>query len=210
MPSRDFSGTRARRTHPGPRNIGKWSDPSLPFYFVQLPNFGERVTDPGESDWAELREAQAMALKLPNTGMATIIDLGEADNIHPKNKREVGRRLAIDALKNVYHASSELAVSPSAKTTLFRGNEIWVRFDAAGKGMRTTDDQPPRGFAIAGNDHKFHWADAKIRGEWLILSSQAVPVPAAVRYAWADNPDVNLVGSTGLPTTPFRSDDWSR
>lgn len=188
----------------------KLDNPSLPFYFVQLPNYGARTADPGDSAWAELREAQAMALKLPNTGMATTIDIGEADNIHPKNKREVGRRLAIDVLKNVYHATGELGASPAAKTTLFRGNEIWVRFDSAGSGLRTTDGQPPRAFAIAGNDHVFHWADAKIRGDWVILSCKDVQVPVAVRYAWADNPDVNLEGSTGLPVTPFRSDDWEK
>jgi sialate O-acetylesterase len=185
----------------------KWGADKLPFYFVQLPNFQPRVNDPGESEWAELREAQSIALKLPETGMATIIDLGEADDIHPKDKREVGRRLAINVLKNVYHAFSGAAAGPIAKTTLLRGNEIWVRFESTGGGLKTTDGGPPRGFAIAGADHVFHWADATIRGDWVILSCKEVPVPIVVRYAWADNPDVNLTGSTGLPATPYRSDD---
>jgi sialate O-acetylesterase len=187
----------------------KWGEGSFPFYFVQLPNFLPKSSDPGESAWAELREAQSFALTLPATGMATTIDLGDPNDIHPKNKREVGRRLAIDVLHDVYHNFAEVAASPYVKTVHVNDDEVWVRFESTGGKLKTTDERPPVGFAIAGADHKFHWAEGRIRGDWVILSSKDVPKPVAVRYAWADNPDVNLVGLTGLPATPYRSDDWS-
>ena len=187
----------------------KWGSNPFPFYFVQLPNFHPRLSDPDESAWAELREAQARALTLPDTGMAVTIDVGDPDDIHPKNKREVGHRLAINVLKNVYHAYAGVATSPIAKTTLFRGADVWVRFDSTGGSLKTSDGQAPVGFALAGADRKFHWADARLRGDWVILSCKDVPAPVAVRYGWADNPLVNLVGATGLPAAPYRSDEWA-
>jgi sialate O-acetylesterase len=184
----------------------QWGQPTMPFYFVQLPNYLAMATEPGDSQWAELREAQADALSLPNTGMATIIDLGDANDIHPKEKREVGRRLAFEVLRDVYKQNVGVASGPVQKTILHRGAEIWIRFESTGGGLKTTDSRPPAGFALSGADHKFRWATARIRGDWVILSSPDVPSPVDVRYAWADNPDVNLVNAAGLPAAPFRTD----
>ena len=183
-----------------------WGRP-VPFLFVQLPNFGAAVPQPGESPWAELREAQLMTLRLPSTGMAIAIDLGEAKNIHPKNKQEVGHRLALAALARAYRrggtASGPLYVG---MRRLPRG--IRVRFAHVGPGLVAEGDAPLRGFAVAGADHKFVWAQARIVGDAVVVSAAEVPHPVAVRYDWADNPDGNLFSRDGLPASPFRTDAW--
>ncbi len=184
----------------------KWGIPEFPFLFVQLANYMAKTEQPVESNWAELRDAQLATLELKNTGMAVAIDIGEGDNIHPKNKQEVGRRLAVNALAMVYYREVEYA-SPRPLDAQIEDNKLRITLRNA-EGMKTTDGAAPKGFAIAGEDHKFHWATAELAGDHIILSSPEVPKPIAVRYAWANNPDVNLVNGAGLPVSPFRSDDW--
>jgi sialate O-acetylesterase len=177
----------------------------LPFLWVQLPNFRAAKELPSESDWAELREAQAMALSLPRTGMATTIDIGEANDIHPKNKAEVGRRLALVALHEVYGKPVESS-GPVFDSIRVDGARVLLTFRHA-KGLKTTDGRAPQAFALAGADGQYHWAQAVIDGESVALQSADVPHPVSVRYAWADNPTVNLVNESGLPVVPFRTDD---
>jgi sialate O-acetylesterase len=184
----------------------KWGIPEFPFLFVQLANFMAKTEEPGESGWAELRDAQLATLELKNTGMAVAIDVGEEKDIHPKNKQEVGRRLALNALAIVYYREVEYA-SPRPLDAQVEDNKLRITLRNA-EGMKTTDGAAPKGFAIAGEDRKFHWATAELSGDHIILSSPEVPKPVAVRYAWANNPDVNLVNGAGLPVSPFRSDDW--
>ena len=183
-----------------------WDQGDFPFHFVQLANFKAVKQEPGESDWAELREAQTMTLQLPKTGQAVIIDIGEADDIHPRNKQDVGRRVALCALAQDY--GKDLVYSgPIYKSMEKKDGAMVLRFDHVGGGL-VAKDGPLKGFAIAGNDKKFVWADAKIDGDTIIVSSPQVADPAAVRYAWADNPVCNLYNQDGLPACPFRTDDW--
>ncbi len=187
----------------------QWGRPDMPFFFVQLANFKQPVDEPGESDWAELREAQAMALDLPFTGMAVIIDIGEADNIHPANKLDVGERLALSALKVAY--GREIVHSgPIYKEMTIDGSHAIISYDHTGSGLKVKDRYGYlRGFAIAGADRIFYWTRAYIEGDKVIVHSDKVPVPVAVRYGWADNPDdVNLYNMEGLPASPFRTDEW--
>jgi len=184
-----------------------WGQGDFPFLFVQLANFRAVQPDPNESDWAELREAQLMTLASPNTGMATIIDIGEANDIHPKNKQDVGKRLALWALAKTY--GKELAYSgPVYKSMDVRGSQITLHFDHIGGGLVAGGGEPLKGFAIAGADRKFVWADAKIDDDTVVVSSDQVAEPVAVRYAWADNPVCNLYNKEGLPASPFRTDQW--
>nr|WP_319997323.1 sialate O-acetylesterase [uncultured Draconibacterium sp.] len=184
-----------------------WQQSNLPFLFVQLANYMERNSLPSESEWAELREAQTMTLSQPNTGMACAVDIGEAGSIHPVNKQEVGRRLALIANKMVYEQDCE-ASGPIYKDFHKEGNRIRIRFSSIGSALSTQDGKEVTGFAIAGSDKQFHWAKAVIEGNEVIVYSDKVAEPLAVRYAWADNPDCNLVNSEGLPAVPFRTDDW--
>ena len=177
----------------------------FPFYFVQLPNWRARQETPSESDWAELREAQAMTLREPGTGMAIAIDLGGED-LHPRNKVEVGQRLASLALANVY-GKQIMPSGPLFDRFKVKGDKVRISFKY-GKGLKTSDGGPVKGFAIAGADRKFVWADARIEGDTVVVSSPTVLKPLAVRYAWADNPLVNLYNKAGLPVSPFRTDDW--
>jgi len=183
----------------------KWDD-DFAFYYVQLANWRERLKDPAESDWAELREAQTMTLDLKNTGQAVIIDIGEADDIHPRNKQDVGKRLALIALAKDYGRNVEYS-GPMFKSAKFKNGKAVVSFKHA-KGLKTSDGKAPRGFALAGADKEFHWADAAIEGKKVVLTCGEVDEPVAVRYGWADNPDVNLYNGAGLPACPFRSDEW--
>lgn len=184
-----------------------WGQRDFPFLFVQLANFMAVKPDPSESGWAELREAQFMTLALPNTGMATIIDIGEADDIHPKNKQDVGKRLALWALAETYE--KDLVYSgPLYKSMEKKGNQIVLRFDHIGSGLVAKGGGPLKGFAIAGADRKFVWADAQIEGNMVVVSSDQVVEPVAVRYAWADNPVCNLYNKEKLPASPFRTDQW--
>jgi sialate O-acetylesterase len=179
----------------------------LPFLFVQLANYMQEAATPGESDWAEMREAQASALKLPNTGMATIIDIGEADDIHPKNKAEVGRRLGLAALRVAY-GKNVVSTGPVYDSMEVKGDSVIIHF-AAGTGSLVTKDKYGyvSGFAVAGTDNRFHWAKAYIKNNSVVVYCPAVHHPAAVRYAWSDNPGtVDLYNKAGLPAVPFRTD----
>ena len=183
---------------------GKWRH--FPFYFVQLANFRERKPEPAPSDWAELREAQSMTLSLKNTGQAVTIDIGDAKDIHPRNKQDVGKRLALNALHQVY--GQDVAYSgPMCEGMKIRGDKVTLRFDHADGGL-VAKGGTLKGFAIAGTDKTFVWADAMIEGNTVIVSSDRVAEPVAVRYAWADNPECNLYNGAGLPASPFRTDDW--
>jgi sialate O-acetylesterase len=190
--------------------IGSWraafQAPELPFLFVQLANFRARAPAPGESAWAELREAQAAALELPATGMAVAIDVGEADDIHPRDKATVALRLALEAQRVAYGRELD-SRGPRYAGHQVEGAQVRVHFDFA-EGLRTRTGDAPAGFALAGEDRVFHWAQARIDGESVVLSSAAVPAPAAVRFAWADNPAHDLVNGAGLPAEPFRTDTW--
>jgi len=137
--------------------------------------------------------------------MATIIDIGEADDIHPKNKQEVGRRLALLAKKQVYHQKVQ-ASGPMYKSHQINGGKIKISFSEVGVGLTTRDHGALKGFAVAGSDKKFYWAKAVIDGNSVIVSAEEVKSPMAVRYAWADNPDCNLMNKDGLPAVPFRTD----
>lgn len=186
-----------------------WKQGDFPFYWVQLADFRDEKPVPAESDWAELREAQTMTMsKLPNTGEAVIIDLGEAHDIHPKDKLNAARRLARWALVKDY-GMDLVYRSPIYKSMTVKGGKIEVTFDHVGGGLDTFDVREPKGFAIAGADKKFVWAKARIVGKDKVeVWSDAVAKPVAVRYAWADNPVCNLQNKTHLPVTPFRTDDW--
>lgn len=184
----------------------QWDDPNLPFLFVQLANFMERKEQPEEAAWAELREAQQLALELPNTGMATIIDIGEADDIHPQNKQDVGKRLALAARHVAYGESLEYS-GPVAKSWAVEGAAMRVKFEHVGGGLMAQGGVL-KGFAVAGEDRVFHWADATIDGDSVVVSSPAVTTPVAVRYGWAANPECTLYNAEGLPAPPFRTDDW--
>ena len=184
-----------------------WGQGDFPFLFVQLANFKAVNPEPAESDWAELREAQLMTLTLPNTGMAVIIDIGDANDIHPKNKQDVGKRLALWALGTTYGRKMDYC-GPIYKSMKVEGNQVILNFDHVGGGLVAAADEPLRGFAVAGADRKFVWADAKIAGDTVVVSSDKVSEPVAVRYAWADNPVCNLCNKEGLPASAFRTDDW--
>jgi sialate O-acetylesterase len=178
----------------------------FPFYFVQLANWHASKAEPDESDWAELREAQTMTLREPQTGMAVIIDIGDENDIHPRNKLDVGRRLAAWALAGTY-GQKVIPSGPLFDKYTIEGDKVRIRFKY-GSGLKTIDGGPVKGFAIAGEDHRFVWADARIDGDTVIVSSPTVPKPVAVRYGWADNPIANLYNNAGLPASPFRTDDW--
>jgi sialate O-acetylesterase len=183
-----------------------WGEPSFPFYFVQLANWHAVKPEPGDSDWAELREAQTMTLREPHTGMAVIIDIGDENDIHPRNKTDVGARLAAWALANTYH-QKVVPSGPLFESSSFENDKVRIKFKYS-DGLKTTDGGSPKGFAIAGADHKFFWAEARIEGNTVVLSSKDVAKPVAVRYGWADNPVVNLYNGANLPASPFRTDDW--
>ena len=184
-----------------------WKQGDFPFYFVQLANFRAIEKDPGDSTWAELREAQSMTLTLPNTGEAVIIDIGEANDIHPKNKTDVGKRLSLWALAKDY--GKDIVYSgPRYKSSSKQDGKIVIEFDHAGGGLVAKGGEALKGFAIAGEDKKFVWADAKINGSTITVSSKGVSNPVAVRYAWADNPICNLYNKEGIPASPFRTDKW--
>jgi sialate O-acetylesterase len=179
---------------------------NFPFLFVQLPNFMETKELPSESRWAETREAQMSALREPATGMAVAIDLGEWNDIHPLNKRDVGNRLALLARKIAYKEKKLIASGPTYKSMKVKNGRAEISFTNIGAGLMTRDE-PLKGFAIAGFDGKFVWANAEISGNKVIVWHESVSIPVRVRYAWADNPDqANLLNKDGLPATPFRTD----
>ncbi|WOO41482.1 sialate O-acetylesterase [Rubellicoccus peritrichatus] len=183
-----------------------WGRQDLPFLFVQLPNYREKQSGPKGSQWAELRESQFKTLELPNTGMAVTIDIGEANDLHPKNKKDVGERLARIALHDVYGIDVKgPATGPLFSACDIKGNEVVVSFDYAEGGLKTIDGMAPKAFAVAGQDGQFVSADARIENNTVIVSSSEITSPVAVRYAWEGNPEVNLVNQANLPASPFRS-----
>lgn len=187
----------------------KWNQPDLPFLFVQLANYTEEAKEPGPSNWARLREAQLMSLSVPNTAMTVAIDVGEAKDIHPKNKQDVGYRLSRNALKLVY-GKDVVDSGPIYKSMQTEGNKIILSFRNTDGGLVAKDKYGYlKSFAVAGADKKFYWARAMIQGDQVVVYSDKVSNPVAVRYAWADNPgDANLYNGEGLPASPFRTDEW--
>jgi sialate O-acetylesterase len=211
-----------------------WKQGDFPFFFVQLAPFMKVTEQPGESNWAELREAQAMTLKLPATGMAVITDLGHEADIHPTPKKPVGERLSLIARATVYGEKVEYS-GPVFKEMKVDGNKAVLTFDHVAGGLETrelvpTDERkdaktkasrgsawrvkagsagvPLTGFAVAGEDRKFHNAKAEIVGDTVVVTCEAVAKPVAVRFGWAQHPVVNLFNKAGLPASPFRTDDW--
>ena len=185
----------------------KWKEGSIPFLFVQLPNFMEVNYLPSESQWAELREAQLKSLSVPNVGMAVTIDLGEWNDIHPDRKKEVGERLALAAEKIAYGEKDIVSSGPVYQSSTIEGNKVIISFTNTGSGLITNDGEELSQFAIAGADKKFVWAKAKIEGDKVVVWNDNIPDPMYVRYAWADNPDnPNLYNKEGLPASPFRTD----
>lgn len=179
----------------------------FPFLIVQLASFMPESPQPQESNWAELREAQALTAKtVGHSAIAVATDIGDAKDIHPKNKQEVGRRLALDALALVYGKDVECS-GPVFTSMQEQGNSLVLHFDHLGGGLEAKGNAALKGFAIAGPDKKFVWADAKIQGDRVVVSSPQIEHPVAVRYAWANNPaEANLYNKAGLPAPPFRTD----
>jgi sialate O-acetylesterase len=195
-----------------PALIKNWRDTShqndLEFLIVQLPNHGAIPEEPGESAWAELREAQLLTVKqVPNTGLAVTIDVGDPKDLHPHRKLEVGQRLALWALGATYKEPIEYS-GPLYQSMQIEGGEVRLQFTHVGTGLESGGDPQLRGFAVAGADRKFHWAEARIEGDSVVVSSRDVRTPVAVRYAWGDSPPCNLFNKSGLPASPFRTDDW--
>ena len=188
----------------------KWKQGAFPFYFVQLASFGAgNGNSKTGSAWAELREAQALTLSLPNTGMAVTTDIGEEKDIHPKNKQDVGKRLAAIALHKTYGLSN-IYNGPKYQSMKIEGNKVIVSFNKIGGELSVRDQTGEvKGFEIAGADKQFYDAKAIIKGNSVMLSSNEVAKPVAVRYAWADYPgDANLFNKQGFPAEPFRTDKW--
>ena len=208
----------------------KWGQPDLPFYFCQIANFMGHDPKPQESIYAEVREAQSMALSVPNTAEAILIDIGEEGNIHPAAKADTGERLARIALAKTYGRKLEYS-GPVYESMTVDGDKVRVKFQHAEGGLvarplpatylkvstepststplvRNSPAGEVEGFAVCGDDHKWQWAAAKIEGGTVVLSSPDVPKPIAVRYAWAQNPFCNLYNTAGLPAGPFRTDDF--
>jgi sialate O-acetylesterase len=186
----------------------KWGQGDFPFYFVQLANFRDVNAQPVESSWAELREAQSLTLgNTFNTNMAVTIDIGEAKDIHPKNKQDVGLRLALCALAGTYGKDVDFS-GPVCVSMKIENGAIRLFFDYVGDGLEAKGGEPLTGFSICGADRKFVWANAKIEGDTVLVSSPEVKAPVAVRYAWSDNPVCNLVNDAGLPASPFRTDSF--
>ena len=207
----------------------RWDRGEMPFLFCQLASYSNKVPVPGESAWAELREAQTLTLKLPNTGQAVLIDIGEALDIHPRNKKEAGERLARIALANV-HGKKIPFSGPVFESMKIENGRACLTFTHTDGGL-TAKPLPPtydlktatsetaplvrnspggdlEGFAICGEDRNWVWADAKIEGETVVVWSDKISKPVAVRYGWANNPTCNLVNGAGLPASPFRTDDF--
>lgn len=180
----------------------------IPFYIVSLPAFMHRRAEPGDDDWAALREAQALAATMvPNAGLAVTIDTGDADNIHPRQKKVVGERLALCALAGNYHVDVSCRGPTFASAEPFPGG-LKLHFSNVAGGF-VVRGQKLEEFSVAGADRRWSWADAKIVGDTVIVSSPNVAQPVAARYAWQANPAATLFNAAGLPAVPFRTDDWA-
>jgi len=191
-----------------PALVADWreffNDKKLPFLYVQLPNYLPAKDEPSESDWAEFREAQRESQSIPNTAMVTIIDLGDWNDIHPQNKSPVGYRLSLAARKLVYGEKDIVASGPSFNCMTVKDNKLELQFDNIGNGL-SSKGKKLQGFAMKGKDGKYHWVDAAISGDTVVLNRYD-DAPVSVRYAWADNPDTaNLYNAEGLPAGPFES-----
>jgi sialate O-acetylesterase len=187
---------------------GNWNQGDFPFLYVQLANFMEVKDKPSESNWAELREAQLKTLAIPNTGMAVAIDLGEWNDIHPLNKEDVGKRLALAAQKVAYGDEEVVYSGPIYQSMRVKASKIIITFTNIGSGLIAKGGGELKHFAIAGTDKKFIWAKAEIKGDKVIVWNDDITNPVAVRYAWADNPEgANLYNREGLPASPFRTDE---
>ena len=187
-----------------------WGQGDFPFYFVQLASFNSANGNSEHgSDWAELREAQTRTLSLPNTGMAVTIDIGESHDIHPKNKQDVGKRLAAIALNNVYGQTMEYS-GPVYQSMKIDGNKIILTFTHTANGLVIKDKYGyVKGFEIAGKDQHFHYAKAYADGDRIVVYNESIAEPVEVHYAWADDAgDANLFNSAGFPAVPFRTDQW--
>jgi sialate O-acetylesterase len=187
---------------------GKWNQGDFPFLYVQLANFMEVKANPSESGWAETREAQFKTLAVANTGMAVTIDLGEWNDIHPLNKEDVGKRLALAAQKVAYGDEKVVYSGPIYQSMKIEGNKIILAFANTGSGLTAKGDGELKCFSIAGADKKFVWAKAKIEDNKIVVWNDQLANPVAVRYAWADNPEgANLYNKEGLPASSFRTDE---
>ncbi len=187
---------------------GKWGQ-EFPFLMVQLANYMQRVDHPEESAWAELREAQLMTRRvMDGVGMVTTIDIGDANDIHPKNKQEVGHRLALVA-RHLAYGEQLVYEGPLYCGYRVEADKLRVLFSPSScEGLKASDGGVLKGFELAGVDHVWHEADAEVVDGTVVVSSSDVSFPLAARYAWADNPECNLVNGAGLPASPFRTDDW--
>ncbi len=187
----------------------RWGQGDFPFGIIQLPNYRAIKNDPEETPWSFLREAQRRTvLNTPNTGLIVTIDIGEAGDIHPKNKLDVGRRMFRWAMRDAYGRT--MLEAPMLKKAEANGTKVVLTFDSAGAGLKITDGDRLNEFAIAGTDKKWVWAEAKIVGKDKVeVWSASVPKPIAVRYAFNSNPKhPNLTNDSGLPASPFRTDSW--
>ncbi len=185
----------------------KWGEGNFPFLIVQLPNWLPPKPEPSESAAAEVREAQMItAEKVPNTGVICTIDIGDIQDIHPKDKQDVGKRLALLALAQVYHKHVVYS-GPRFKSMVKKGSRLIIHFTHTEGGL-VVKGAELKGFAIEGADHKWVWASAKVSGSSVILSAAEVSDPIAARYDWADTPDADLFNGAGLPAFPFRTDSW--
>ncbi len=192
-----------------------WGQGDFTFLEVQLAPWDkgkkrslEEITkEPGDSDWAELREAQVLATKvLPNVGQAVITDVGDKDDIHPRAKKPVGERLAL-AARGLAYGEKIVYSGPTYRKLEIKGSEVWLSFDHVGRGLEARGGELA-GFAVCGADRKWVWAKADLRGVQVVVSCPQVPQPVAVRYGWSDHPVVNLWNKDGLPASPFRTDDF--
>ncbi len=195
-----------------PALIGDWrtlfGQGDFPFYIVSLPAYMHHQDHPTESGWAELREAQAMAAhSAKNSALAVTIDTGDPDNIHPRDKKIVGERLALCALARAYGEKIPYQ-GPTFKSVEPSHGTLKIHFDHTDGGL-VAKDGPPKEFSVAGKDHKWYWADAKIEGDTVVVSSPDVPEPVDIRYAWQSFPTANLYNGAGLPAVPFRTDNWA-
>lgn len=186
-----------------------WGRGNLHFLVVQLPAYKRQQAEPSEGSWAEVREAQLLtAESTPNVHLTVAIDLGSSNNIHPGNKEDVGKRLAVSALENVYR-KKVVGSGPVFQSMRVRGSSAIVTFRNVGGGLEARGGEL-KGFALAGADRRFRWAKAVIEGDKVVVASESVARPVAVRYGWADNPACNLYNREGFPASPFRTDDWPR
>jgi len=192
------------------RREWRGSDPEFPFLWVQLPNYGSVDSlPPASSDWATVRESQAAALALPNTGQVVAIDLGQAEELHPRNKQDVAARLALVA-RAVAYGERVVSSGPTYRRHTVQGSRVIVELGNRGGGLVSrADNGVIPGFAIAGDDRRFVWANAKLEGNRVVVWSERVAKPGAVRYLWTNSPTAPaLYNREGLPVAPFRTDRW--